>query len=212
MLQKLDPSVWFNPNLRWFEPSAGSGNFLVEVKARLLQAGHDELHILDNMLYSLEVMDDNHWLLQHRLKYLVDGKRNKALWPKGAYFSVRERPKLAKRLNHHNPYHEKAGYDKDDVFHHRNHVCDSALDYDMTFGRKSFVTTTLPLRPFKELGAWPETDTPDRPSPASRPPAKAVAVAIPQPPTKPAESTIERLRRLKTEAEVTTKRSSGLVF
>jgi hypothetical protein len=162
MLNRLPNSVWFDPNRRWLEPAAGDGNFLVEIKARLLQAGHDEKHILDNMIFSVELIDDNHWVLQHRLGYLVDGTPNPKFWPEGESFTISKIHTLTQDLNNHNPYHEKLGLERDEVLHHRNHVCWSALEYDMSFGRaEGEQAPALPLLPERDLGEWPETDTPD---------------------------------------------------
>lgn len=165
MLDRLPNSVWFDPNKTWLEPSAGDGNFLVEVKARLLQAGHDEKHILDNMLFSVELIDDNHWVLQHRLGYLVDGMPNPMLWTEEEQltkFKVAKIHPLTQDLNQNNPYHEKLGLERNEVLHHINHVCWTALEYDMSFSRTddSFVPV-LEVLPERDLGAWPETDTPD---------------------------------------------------
>lgn len=159
MLDRLPNSVWFDPNKRWLEPSAGDGNFLVEIKARLLQAGHDEIHILENMLFSVELIDDNHWALQHRLGYLIDGQPNPALDFNN--FSIGKISQLTQDLNDKNPYQLKLGLGRDEVIFHRNHVCWSALDYDMSFGRTEDVLTTLPKLKVRKLGPWPETDTPD---------------------------------------------------
>jgi hypothetical protein len=162
MLNALPNSVWFDPNKRWLEPSAGDGNFLVEIKARLLQAGHNEKHILENMLFSVELIDDNHWVLQHRLGYLVDGQPNPKFWPNGENFDIGKIHKLAQDLNDYNPYHEHLGLDKDEVVFHRNHVCTTALEYDMSFGRTDNETVqVLKVLEERDLGDWPETDTPD---------------------------------------------------
>lgn len=160
MLARLSNKVWFDPNKKWFEPSAGDGNFLVEIKARLLQAGHDEKHILENMLFSVELIDDNHWALQHRLGYLVDGQPNPKFWPEGENFAIAKIHLLTQDLNDKNPYHEILGLERDEVLHHRNHVCWSALEYDMSFGERE-EAPQLPLLEVRELGEWPETDTPD---------------------------------------------------
>lgn len=160
MLNKLPNEVWFNPNKTWLEPSAGDGNFLVEVKARLLQAGHDEKHILDHMLFSIELIDDNHWALQHRLGYLVDGNPNPKFWPDGEHFEIAKIHPLTQDLNQNNPYHEKLGLERDEVLHHRNHVCWTALEYGMQFGERED-PPILPLLPEFNLDNWPETDTPD---------------------------------------------------
>lgn len=138
MLDKLPSKVWSNPNLTWLEPSAGDGNFLIEIKARLLQAGHNEKHILDNMLFSIELIDDNHWVLQHRLGYLVDGMPNPKFWNEediDTWFKISEAHPQSLALNDYNPYADKIGLEKTQVLHHINHVCWSALEYDMSFGR-----------------------------------------------------------------------------
>jgi hypothetical protein len=162
MLNTFPNEVWFDPNKTWLEPAAGDGNFLVEIKARLLQAGHDEKHILDNMLFSVELIDDNHWVLQHRLGYLVDGQPNPKFWPNGENFEIGQIHQIAQDLNGHNPYYEQLGLDKDQVLFHRNHVCTTALEYDMSFSRADdeFIDV-LEVLPSRDLGPWPETDTPD---------------------------------------------------
>jgi hypothetical protein len=164
MLDRLPNAVWFDPNKTWLEPAAGDGNFLVEIKARLLQAGHDEIHILENMLFSIELIDDNHWVLQHRLGYLVAEHPNPALDPKN--FVISKISKLTQDLNDANPYegliHKGHRLARDEVLHHRNHVCASGLEYDMSFGRADdeFIPVLEELRE-RDLGAWPQTDTPD---------------------------------------------------
>jgi hypothetical protein len=158
MLDRLPNEVWFDPNRRWLEPAAGDGNFLVEIKARLLQAGHDEIHILENMLFSVELIDDNHWVLQHRLGYLIDGQPNPAL--NQDHFSIGKISQLTQDLNDKNPY-MSIGCSRDEIIFHRNHVCWSGLDYDFSFGRTEDVLTALPKLKVRELGPWPETDTPD---------------------------------------------------
>lgn len=168
MLDCVPDEVWFDPNKRWLEPSAGDGNFLVEVKARLLQAGHDEVHVLENMLFSVELIDDNHWVLQHRLGYLINGQPNPALNPE--HFALAKISPLTQDLNHKNPY-VSVGCARDEIIHHRNHICWSALDKSgflatnghemMAFGRVDDVPTTLPIKKVRKLGPWPETDTPD---------------------------------------------------
>jgi hypothetical protein len=159
MLDRLPNSAWFDPNKRWLEPAAGDGNFLVEIKARLRQAGHDEIHILENMLFSIELIDDNHWALQHRLGYLIDGQPNPRLDSEN--FAISKISQLTQDLNDKNPY-VAIGCARDEVLHHRNHVCASGLEYDMSFGRTDDeFTPVLYVLDERDLGAWPETDTPD---------------------------------------------------
>ena len=149
MLDRLDPIVWQDPNKRWLEPSAGDGNFLVEIKHRLLHAGHTELQILDNMLFSVELIDDNHWFLQHRLEYLIEGQLNPKL--NENHFRIHNINTTIQDPNHKNPYEglvfQSRTLTRLQVLAHRNHVCWSALDPEgfagyngerlMDFGRSS---------------------------------------------------------------------------
>ena len=141
MLDRVDTSSWFDPNKRWLEPSAGDGNFLVEIKHRLLLV-HKEEYILENMLFSVELIDDNHWFLQHRLGYLIDGTPNPIL--NIDHFTIAEIDSLAQDLNGKNPYEglefQGQTLTHTQVLHHRNHLCKSALtmhEADWNFGRTS---------------------------------------------------------------------------
>lgn len=55
-----------DPKSTFIDPAAGNGNFLVAIKERLLQY-HSEQHILDNMIYAVELMEDNHKEMCQRL-------------------------------------------------------------------------------------------------------------------------------------------------
>lgn len=59
ILDKLPVEIWKDSSKTWLDPAAGNGNFLVEVKRRLLEAGHAEDHILNNMIFGVELMPDN---------------------------------------------------------------------------------------------------------------------------------------------------------
>jgi hypothetical protein len=58
MLDKIPESVWKNPKLKWIDNSCGTGNFLIEIKNRLLKY-HAEQHILQNMIYGVDIQEDN---------------------------------------------------------------------------------------------------------------------------------------------------------
>jgi len=60
-LEKLE-----NPDSKFLDPAAGNGNFLVALKTKLLNY-HTEDHILNNMLYAVELMEDNHKEMCERL-------------------------------------------------------------------------------------------------------------------------------------------------
>ena len=172
MLSRLPPQVWFDPNKTWLEPAAGDGNFLVEIKARLLQAGHDERHVLNHQLFSIELIDDNHFVLQLRLGYLI--QEGDYLLPGPAIqedldlFRVATIDPLTQDLNDLSPYaHKKVllpdGTEhtlaENEVYHHVNHRCASALNGIDFPGART--VEGLPLLPEHELGEWPTTDTPE---------------------------------------------------
>ena len=59
MVNDIPEDVLKNPESTFIDPSAGSGNFLVGLKKKLMEY-HDEHHIVNNMLYAIEIMPDNH--------------------------------------------------------------------------------------------------------------------------------------------------------
>jgi hypothetical protein len=67
MLDKLPIEVWSNPDLKWLEPSAGIGNFVLIVYIRLMDGLKDVIideeerrkHILENMIYMVELNKSN---------------------------------------------------------------------------------------------------------------------------------------------------------
>ena len=66
MIDDIDIELIKNPESTFIDNSAGCGNFLVGLKNRLLQY-HSEDHIVNNMLYAVEMMEDNHQELCKRL-------------------------------------------------------------------------------------------------------------------------------------------------
>ena len=70
MLDKLPPETWSNPDLKWIDPACGSGNFLYQVKLRLmasLKIEDKERHILENMLFGVELQRKNAYLCMFKL-------------------------------------------------------------------------------------------------------------------------------------------------
>jgi hypothetical protein len=59
ILDKLPTEIWKDSTKTWLDPAAGNGNFLVEVKWRLMEVGHDEIHIFENMIFGVDLMPDN---------------------------------------------------------------------------------------------------------------------------------------------------------
>ena len=57
MLDKLDPDVWYHDKT-FIDPSCGTGNFLVAVVERKLQAGSMSLQAL-RTTYGIDIMSDN---------------------------------------------------------------------------------------------------------------------------------------------------------
>tara|TARA_R100000742_G_C4269270_1_gene87745 strand:- start:23 stop:433 length:411 start_codon:yes stop_codon:yes gene_type:complete len=60
-----------NPNSTFIDPSAGNGNFIIALRDRLKEY-HSEEHILNNMLYAVELMEDNHKEMCERIGIPVD--------------------------------------------------------------------------------------------------------------------------------------------
>lgn len=67
MLDKLDSSVWSNPNLTWLDPANGIGNFPMIIFERLNKGlkhvieneQERKSHIIKNMLYMIELNENN---------------------------------------------------------------------------------------------------------------------------------------------------------
>ena len=66
MIDSLSEFILKDPNSTFLDNSAGNGNFLVAIKERLLEY-HCEEHILNHMLYAVELMEDNHKEMCERL-------------------------------------------------------------------------------------------------------------------------------------------------
>lgn len=58
ILDKL-PINWSDSTLRFLDPCCGSGRFLVAIKERLVNAGIDEKHVVENMLYGADIDQKN---------------------------------------------------------------------------------------------------------------------------------------------------------
>lgn len=71
MVSELPESVLKNPESTFLDNAAGSGNFIVALKDELLKY-HSSEHILNNMLYAVELMEDNHKELCERLGVNID--------------------------------------------------------------------------------------------------------------------------------------------
>ena len=59
MVSEIPKSILKNDKSTFLDNSAGSGNFLLALQTELLKY-HSLSHINDNMLYAVELMQDNH--------------------------------------------------------------------------------------------------------------------------------------------------------
>ena len=66
MIDDIDVELLKDSSSKFLDNSAGCGNFLVGLKNRLMNY-HSEKHIINNMLYAVEIMPDNHKELCARL-------------------------------------------------------------------------------------------------------------------------------------------------
>jgi len=71
MIERIPLETRKNPESKFLDNSAGSGNFLVELRDELVKY-HNLDHVLDNMLYCIELMEDNHKEICERLDVSID--------------------------------------------------------------------------------------------------------------------------------------------
>ena len=71
VVSEIPQFILKNPNSTFLDNSAGSGNFLLALQTELLKY-HELSHINDNMLYGVELMEDNHAEMCNRLGVSVD--------------------------------------------------------------------------------------------------------------------------------------------
>ena len=73
MIDDIPEDIMINPKSTFLDNSFGSGNFLYGLLDRLTNKwGHDKQHVLDNMIYGVELMEDNHKETCERLGVPVD--------------------------------------------------------------------------------------------------------------------------------------------
>jgi len=71
MIDDISVDILKDSESTFLDNSAGSGNFLMGLKNRLLNY-HTEEHILNHMLYAVEMMEDNHKELCQRIGVPLD--------------------------------------------------------------------------------------------------------------------------------------------
>jgi hypothetical protein len=71
ILEQFPKEMLQDPNSTFLDNSAGNGNLLLALKEVLLEY-HSEEHIVNNMLYAVEFMEDNHKELCQRIGVSAD--------------------------------------------------------------------------------------------------------------------------------------------
>lgn len=71
MIREIPVSQLKDPESKFIDNCAGSGNFLVCL-CETLQEYHSRDHIINNMLYAVELMEDNHSEMCRRLDIPTD--------------------------------------------------------------------------------------------------------------------------------------------
>jgi hypothetical protein len=71
MIDEIPLDILKDPESTFLDNSAGSGNFIVALKNRLCNY-HSEEHVINHMLYAVELMEDNHKELCDRVGVSVD--------------------------------------------------------------------------------------------------------------------------------------------
>ena len=66
MVNEIPLDIIQNPQSKFLDNSAGNGNFMIALKTKLIQY-HSEDHVLNHMLYAVELMPDNHKEMCERL-------------------------------------------------------------------------------------------------------------------------------------------------
>ena len=71
MIDDIPLEILKDPASTFLDNSAGSGNFVAGLKNRLCLY-HSEDHVLNNMIFAVELMEDNHKELCDRLRVPID--------------------------------------------------------------------------------------------------------------------------------------------
>lgn len=69
LLGQIPTHVWKNPNNRWLDPACGRGSFLLIIKEGLLRY-HSEKHIVEKMLFGVDILPKNIHLTKHAINPL----------------------------------------------------------------------------------------------------------------------------------------------
>ena len=66
MVNRISLDALKDPKSTFLDPAAGNGNFLIALRDRLKEY-HSEEYVVNNMLYAVELMEDNHKEMCDRL-------------------------------------------------------------------------------------------------------------------------------------------------
>ncbi len=71
MVERIPLDVMMNPESTFLDNSAGCGNFPIALRDELVKY-HSLDHVINNMIYAIELMEDNHNEMCHRMGVSID--------------------------------------------------------------------------------------------------------------------------------------------
>jgi hypothetical protein len=71
MVSEIPENILKNPSSTFLDNSAGCGNFIIALIDKLSEY-HDRQHVIDNMVYAVELMEDNHKEMCERIGVSLD--------------------------------------------------------------------------------------------------------------------------------------------
>ena len=71
MIDDISEEDLKNPESKFLDNCAGNGNFIIALRDKLINY-HTEEHVLNNMLYAVELMEDNHKEMCERIGVPID--------------------------------------------------------------------------------------------------------------------------------------------
>ena len=71
MVNEIPLEIIKNPDSTFLDPAAGNGNFIITLRDELVKY-HPLSHVINKMLYAVELMEDNHKEMCDRLGVEVD--------------------------------------------------------------------------------------------------------------------------------------------
>ena len=71
MVNEIPLNIRQNPDSTFLDNAAGNGNFIIALRDELVKY-HSVNHVVDNMLYAVELMEDNHKEMCERLGVPID--------------------------------------------------------------------------------------------------------------------------------------------